>query len=190
MNSLKYITLAVLFITISSCQKDEIAQIDPCDGMVCTNGSCIDGECDCEVGYTGSNCSSEKIPSKIILTDIVHLLSQEFDSNSNFWDLTGGNKADIFVKIYPELNPNDAGVSGVLNDQTHNEKASFQINYTVNKPTEVYVIELWDDDEIDELMSWGSFIPYKANSDFPQIRSFGQATGAQQIELNLSYEFQ
>jgi hypothetical protein len=42
--------------TITSCNKEE----DACKNVTCQNsGTCVDGTCDCTVGYEGTNCETE-----------------------------------------------------------------------------------------------------------------------------------
>ena len=41
------IMMSTIALTFSSCS-EEVA--DPCDGIVCVNGDCVNGNCDCEQG--------------------------------------------------------------------------------------------------------------------------------------------
>ena len=166
---------------------------DPCIGVVCINGNCVNGICNCDKGYSGPDCSEEVTPSKIIANNITHIFSPEFDTDENgqsvFWDIIGGNKADIYVKIYLTSNPDNFKTSSVLVDQQHDERASFEFSYTFENPEESYSIEFWDDETFDDYMTGGTFIPYKPNSNFPEIINLGSVGDPLQIELDLSYEF-
>lgn len=46
---------AILFCLLltSACSSDP----DPCEGVVCINGDCIEGICACEAGYEGTDCT-------------------------------------------------------------------------------------------------------------------------------------
>ncbi len=46
----RLIFLLILLLTIS-CKKD-----DPCDGISCVNGDCVEGTCACETGWKGALC--------------------------------------------------------------------------------------------------------------------------------------
>jgi len=188
MKILKYFLIITALVMLNSCSDD-----DPCDGIVCVNGNCINGGCECDDGYTGLDCSNELEPSRIIANDIIHLFSPEFDTDANgqniFWDIIGGNEADIYARIYLSASPNNFVDSGVLIDQTHNQRASFQFSYVFENPTELYTIELWDDETFDDFMVAGSFVPYKPNCDFPEILTIGNVGDPLQLEMNLSYEF-
>ena len=54
---MKYINIVILFVglfLVTSCNED------PCDAVVCYNGGvCINGNCDCPPGFTGSSCENE-----------------------------------------------------------------------------------------------------------------------------------
>ena len=44
---------------------------DPCDDIFCYNdGYCVDGTCECPLGYTGSDCGFQVTPKKIVLKGI------------------------------------------------------------------------------------------------------------------------
>jgi len=47
-----FLTMAFFALFLSNCS-------DPCKDIDCNNGSCDDGTCICEEGYTGTNCEAE-----------------------------------------------------------------------------------------------------------------------------------
>ena len=53
--------LSLCFLFLFSCKQedDEMATADPCRDVVCLNGgTCSNGLCACESGYTGSQCEN------------------------------------------------------------------------------------------------------------------------------------
>ena len=48
------IGFAVVILVGSGC----FLKKDPCKDVICYNGECVDGECVCEAGYSGPNCST------------------------------------------------------------------------------------------------------------------------------------
>lgn len=49
--------LLISTFLIFSCGKDEEQVPDPCTGITCENGNCVNGQCACDEGWTGPDCS-------------------------------------------------------------------------------------------------------------------------------------
>ena len=189
MKVIKYILLMSILFSLNSCSDK-----DSCNDLVCINGSCINSECECNEGYTGINCSDELELSRVIANDIIHLWSPEFDIGSNgqnvTWDVLGGKKADIFLRVYLNSNPNDFTDSDVLIDQIHDQRASFEFSYIFENPRELYKIEFWDNDNPDDFMVSMDYLPYKTVEGLLQTEKIFSIDGIPQgIEMDLSYEF-
>ncbi|MGY6562367.1 MAG: hypothetical protein ACXITV_09690 [Luteibaculaceae bacterium] len=50
---LKFFAFIFIISFAQSCSND-----DPCDGVVCNNGECIDGTCACAPFFTGNDCTT------------------------------------------------------------------------------------------------------------------------------------
>lgn len=55
MKTIKFLCLTLsifLLVLLQSCQ-------DPCKDVLCNNGACIEGICECDAGYEGESCAIE-----------------------------------------------------------------------------------------------------------------------------------
>ena len=80
-------------LSLLSCKKD------PCDTIVCTNGYCVNGACDCFPGYSGPSCGNEDRPIKITLNKIVLTTFSQTNPQGGGWD-PNGTGPDIYVDVY------------------------------------------------------------------------------------------
>lgn len=55
------IILSVFLVTVySSCKKEQYTYVNKCADVLCeNNGTCIDGNCSCTLGYTGERCENK-----------------------------------------------------------------------------------------------------------------------------------
>ena len=142
----------------------------------CNNGGeCVEGICECADGYDGSNCSTQRIPSTVIIENIeVEKFPKE--NNGIDWDnLAGPNRKypDIYIKILFNGQEVFNNVDENISNAQQNEDHVFYTNeggLYLSKPLEEYVIELWDSDELpskDELMDKIAFVPNNKSDGFP-----------------------
>ena len=88
--------LAGLFLAgtllVSGCAKD------PCATVTCKNsGTCANGSCNCPEGWSGSDCGTQKTPSKIRVSKIEILEFPSTTSSGGGWDI--GSGADLYPAI-------------------------------------------------------------------------------------------
>lgn len=170
-------------LCIASCSKD------PCKDIVCSNGDCINGVCDCDTGYEGPSCANQQEPSTIRINRVRILKFPSTDDNGGGWDVWDG--ADLFFQILFNGNviyTHNSRVNNAIPDQTHTFTPSTNLNlYSVN---DKYVIRLWDYDDFDNdlIASW-FFYPYQSNNGFPPVYTIGGNSDPVHIEFDFSYQF-
>lgn len=74
---------------------------DPCENISCLYGDCVNGTCDCVEGYEGADCSDEKTPDAIRISNITLTKFPNYD-NGGTWDL--GSGPDVYVKVLDQSN--------------------------------------------------------------------------------------
>jgi hypothetical protein len=177
--------VTTLFLTatvFTSCEKD------PCEDVTCLNGgTCIDGECDCPEGYTGSDCGDQITPSNIRVSKISITKFPSYNNGSD-WD-TWSAGPDIYVLIKKN--------STTIHEQpTMWEDADAAQDYTyepnspidLSEPTVQYTISLYDYDSTgdNDFMGGINFYPYSSDNDFPNTL-YIDAGGDVSFELDVSY---
>lgn len=179
---MKKITIALLFSLLFACQKN-----DPCENITCLNGgACANGLCNCEEGYTGSDCSQEKTPSSITITAVTVTKWPATAAGGGGWDLLDG--PDLTFSIRKD--GADVYVSGIFyEDAIQGQQYRFQTNIVLDSPDKAYQFLLYDYDDFDanDLMAQLSFVPFIEGLNFPPT---GQAdSGALAFELDMQYDF-
>lgn len=173
-------TMSMLF---TSCAKEEDA--DPCDTIVCVKGDCVNGTCDCDEGWSGSDCSNQITPSKIKITGI-KLTRFPATDNGGGWDVSSA--PDIFV----EISYNGTGIfeSLLYYDADYTQEYTFTINpyIELNNVTSQYTIRLYDYDDLDanDWMGGINFTPYFSTNGFPTTKTL-DADGDVAFEVTYSY---
>lgn len=175
----------IVLMLFSACSKDDS---DPCDDKICFNGGvCIDGGCECPVGYSGSDCGTQVVPRSIQITKITVTKFPATEANGGGWDLTSG--PDIFV--YLTYNGNV-----LYNPSTFTQNASSSIQYEyipdspllLENPQFQYSISLYDYDDFDadDFMGGINFIPFSIGNGFP---STVQLDGGGKVAFLLEYSY-
>ncbi len=143
----------------------------------------------CPTGYTGSSCSTQITPSKIIVSKIEVIRFPATDANGAGWDLTSG------ADIYPEISYNGSVVytsSTYYTDANPNSIYVFDLSpsFDVHNPLSTYTIRLYDYDNLDadDYMGGITFTPYESSNNFPSVITI-DAGGAVAFKLHLTYIF-
>ena len=136
MKSSKLIFSAALFFVFAiamvfvSCDKSavkygETTYYKPCEGVVCLNGgNCLDGYCQCPVGFEGTNCeirSNEKFYGNYEARDMCYMNGTDFYNVSIDADPNLATKL-VFNNIGTECPA--ASITGFITSN----KSDFQIN--------------------------------------------------------------
>ncbi len=154
--------LFVLALMAFSCKKDS----DPCDGVQCANGKCVDGSCLCEGLWIGEKCDIQSTPILITVRGIAVTNMPPTDNGAG-WDLTSG--ADIYVVILQDGNE----LLNTSDDWRQNAVGvtSWQRTFTSFSANSPITIQLWDFDDFDADDFMGSLVGdlYYDTNGYPEI---------------------
>lgn len=153
---------------------------DPCIGVLCFNdGECIEGVCECIESYEGENCTDEKTPSSVYISQIV-LTDYEMTNNGVPWDPTDG--PDIFLAI--SVNNEVQFYSDVVNNT--NGAVVFPIEENFSDPELNYTIAFYETDGFEIDFGLGAIIHplYFQGGGFPVDRDIFPIDASQ---LTLEY---
>lgn len=143
---------------------------------------------DCETGYTGSGCTTQITPSRIVISNIRVSSFPEVDGNGSLWD-DFTSKPDVYPVFY------DVDNNILYNPGTHIEEANSGVNYdfscsiAIYEVTERYGVALYDYDSIgdDDFMIGIEFNIYDSSNGFPsEVELF---LGSTRIYLTIEYSF-
>lgn len=179
----KTAAIAVLLMTalclMPSCSKDDSLS-DPCARVTCLNGgTCANGSCNCPTGFTGSDCGTARIPSRVIITKIVVTrYPATFETNA--------------PDLRPKMSLNSTQIwesDQYVDDAVSGFEYEFVTNISLSSPTSQYALELWDYDPFDpdDFMGGVLFYPISGNSR-PSTRNI-DAGGNVAFRINLSYVY-
>lgn len=185
--------LSLLLILLVSCSKDDN---DSCTPINCLNGGTqtTDCGCDCEEGYTGSNCDTKLIPRSVKITNIT--VKKFPDTNNGIWWDTFPNNTDADIYITIE-NPSNIEI---YNHPVYYEDASgLNVSYSytltpsliINDVTGLHWLSLLDfDTDQDDFITLLLFRPYDSSRDgFPTSVTIANAANTFECDFTLEYSF-
>lgn len=169
----------------------------PCVPIICKNGgtSTPDCGCNCPTGYTGTDCSTLKVPTKIVISKIRVNYFPNQNGSSN-WDTS--DAPDIFVKFGKgsgstlELLYSSSVINNVLSNggnTVYDFTPATPINIT--SPLLTYTISLYDYDSTsaDDFMGGFLFVPNDFIYGFPTTILLKDNSKPLSFELFVTYIF-
>ena len=90
--------MIVIFLSVGiySCGNDE--EVDICESVFCNSGGdCVNGECVCRTGFSGTSCENENMPSSMKVIGVSTEKFPELDG-VNPWD-NDGSGPDLYFEI-------------------------------------------------------------------------------------------
>lgn len=149
----------------------------------------------CPIGYTGTNCTSQITPTKIIVSKIRVKYFPNTNNGSN-WDV--GSPADIFVRLgrgdgtsstvtLYTSNP----ITDAISDGVTNFDFVPAVPIELLFPTQQHALLLGDYDSTsaNELMGGLLFTPYSTTNGFPTTITVANTTIPLSFELSVTYVF-
>jgi hypothetical protein len=196
------ISICVLFLF--SCTNDSITET-PCTPIICLNGGTSNASCgcDCPQGFSGTNCSTQLLPTTIKITKIKVKYFPNTDG-SNFWDISLPSAVNASPDIYVTLqNSNNVELfnsptyfSNVISNGTNTwdfiPSAPISISFIYFNSLK---IRLYDfdgavsnvNDGVDDLMTSSIFNIYNSTGGFPATLNLLDPNTPIGYELTLQY---
>ena len=171
-----------------------------CTPIPCLNGgiSRPDCGCDCPIGFTGPNCSTQVTPTKILITKIkVKNFPNKKPDGVTTWDdfiFTSYNSPDIFPLL--TLGSITLFQGSYFQDAISNGNGTDNFTWIPSTPINIIAINsqftliLRDDDAGSpgyEIMGGFNFYLYNSTEGFPTTISISNSTSPYKFELTVSY---
>lgn len=192
--------LAFIILTIS-CSSDSGSGggSTSCVPITCLNGgvSTSNCGCNCPIGFTGSNCSTQVTPTKILITKITVKNFPNKKPDNSTWDdylLTSYNSPDIFPLL--SLGSISLYQGDIKSDVISNGNNTDNFIWTPTVPIQIisinsqHTLNLYDSDAGTpgfEFMGGFNFIPYSSTGGFPTTLILTSSTSSYKFELSLMY---
>lgn len=199
-NIFKGLSMLFLVVLLWGCSKDSPDLPSACTPIACLNGgvSRPDCGCDCAIGYTGPNCSTQISPTKILITQIKvkNFPNKQTDGVTN-WDsyfVTSLNSPDIFPLLALGSASLYQGVA--FQDVTSNGNGTDNFTWIPSTPIQIisinsqHTLTLYDEDAGTpgyQFMGGFNFYLYNSTGGFPSTITLSNATSPYKFELTVSY---
>ncbi|MEY3501613.1 MAG: hypothetical protein RL308_3286 [Bacteroidota bacterium] len=168
-----------------------------CIPITCLNGgtSTLDCGCNCPIGFTGSNCSTQVIPTQVKITKIRVKKFPNLKPNGSNWDtfvLPGYEKPDIFPVLFTFQGTVLFAGTPIKDSFSYGNDAFDFIPSTpivITQLTQMYTLILYDDDVNNSFETMGgiNFYIYSSTGGFPTTIPLNNPTSDYGFELTLSY---
>jgi len=189
----KLLLLSILTTTYFGCSSDS----ENCETISCQNGGTfVDCECECPLGYTGTDCSEQAQPSKILVSKATVRLFPLTDGNGEVWDSPLANP-DALPDVYFQFVKSPSTI--LYDSPTFFENADLSQNYEfiidtaieVSDYTTPYIISLFDYDLAgdDDIMAAQAFFIYENDNGFPSTITVLDSGQPIAVDLEVSYQF-
>lgn len=186
-----------MFTLLLGCSSD--SSTDPiCTQITCLNGgtATVNCGCNCPTGYTGTNCGTQAMPTKILINKIKVIKFPNTRPNGTAWDssaLPPFDKPDIFPVLFNSSNVVlFAGFPRQDVASTGNDNFSFfpSVPIEITTPTASFSLGLYDEDTSTTQETMGGFFNvfiYSSTGGFPSTITVGSTADIVRFELELSY---
>ena len=175
------ILFLLLLILCFSCEK----QLEPCLGVRCNNGYCDDGDCFCNVSYTGINCEEQKTPSKMIFRRVIFFNLPSVRPDSSTWDLDGTIDPYLLIKD----GSRELYRTEYERDVTNFQYFSYFMYLRILQVENQLSLHIVDNDlHEEEIICEFSFLPYTKDNGFPEQLKFEDERGTKLL-IEVMYEF-
>jgi len=185
----------LLFIFLSIFLIAGCGESDPCDDIVCFQGDCINGACDCDPGWEGPSCDNERRPAQMRIVQYRILSFSNLNGLGMPWDPNElSTRADIFLDVFKVGNPDFICTTNSIENASSNERHIFNNECIIDDPISQYNILLQDFDEGSpnpfQLMSiFRMSSPYIAGQGFPSTMTIESDAGLSTLEIDVEYIF-
>jgi hypothetical protein len=167
-----------------------------CEPISCLNGGVSNSDCgcDCPQGFSGTNCSTQITPNRIVISKI-RVSNFPNTNGTNNWDVVN-TAPDIFVRLGRGDGSNSTTTlytSDYFEDVISTGSNYFDFIPTTPIellfPTQQHVLLLGDYDSTssNELMGGLVFNPYNSSGGFPTTIIINNSTIPLRFELTVSY---
>jgi hypothetical protein len=202
-NIISKISVLLLLVLILGCSSEN--PIVPCVPVTCKNGgtSTPNCGCTCPQGYTGSDCSFQVTPSKIVISKITVTAFPNLNSNGFNWDVTLPTSVnalpDIYVKIKNSVGSDFYESSTYFKNAMADGTKPYEFIPTapleVTNANSIFTFQLYDydsadsnvNDGIDDLMATKVFSIYSSTGGFPTTITITDSNIPVSFTLTLSY---